>query len=771
MTSTTQHITESAGRCPNQGDGDAGTRARSATCGKEACSINNAKAKANSPPDGESTPICSPPNQTLRLEGFPAGTATISERDPGPSRTGDRQQPTHVRNVNESLEDQNNGYDGQGEPLGTLQMELCSPTMQIEESMAESARSLSSQQPEMAGTEEPQAHDVDEPDYIEIDESFPVDMDELNRRLGLEGADEIIHEMEARLAEQQAETEQVNQTTEPTLPKSKKTAKRSARRKEARDLLMGVFDTQDKAEQATSREDRKKSQKKKRSERQTRNSTMSGVCIGTLNLKGFGETDLSKENAKWNHVNQLMRDKKIGVLVVQEAHMSDERRDELEKKFHRRLKIFSSADPDKPTEMAGVAVVFNKDILNVENVSAEEIIPGRAMLATFKLRRDTPVRALVVYAYNNMGQNANLWLDIATLYRNSPNIPPPNMILGDFNMTEDAIDRMPARNDPEAVVRSLQNLKSLLNIKDAWRESFPDSVQYSYMQNKKIHSRLDRIYMTDQLAETAVGWKMEPSGIKNTDHDLVSVVLTDPMAPDIGKGRWTLPIYLLKDRIFISDAIELGNKAQTSMTHMKLSGRSESKNAQTIFAKFKMDLGERAKDRDNEIVPKIVLEQKKTEKELKQLNEQYEKDAEHALKVGELRDRLRKIAEKRHLKKRKAISTKYRLEGEQMTKTFARMGKEQKARDIMWGLKSRDNSAGQPVIERDSEKMAEIARAHHDSIQRDGITDKAECEARSKDKTGTGPDRHTDGTRPGRKTQGPRDRGRGRESASGRRER
>jgi hypothetical protein len=85
----------SAGRCPDRGDGDIGTRARSATRGMEARSLNIAR----SPPDGEALPVRAPSTSELEptAGAGPAGTATgasdCTGAGPGEGQPRTRSQP------------------------------------------------------------------------------------------------------------------------------------------------------------------------------------------------------------------------------------------------------------------------------------------------------------------------------------------------------------------------------------------------------------------------------------------------------------------------------------------------------------------------------------------------------------------------------------------------------------------------------------------------------------------------------------------------------
>ncbi|KNZ81081.1 hypothetical protein J132_03071 [Termitomyces sp. J132] len=115
--------------------------------------------------------------------------------------------------------------------------------------------------------------------------------------------------------------------------------------------------------------------------RSTKN-TKAAIQIGTLNLRGYRMMGSSKSETKWNHINQIIRDKKIGILMVQETHLTEERKNNLEKVFSKRMLIFHSGDPENPTSKGGVAVVLNHNLINVQGAEMTEIIPGRAMMVS-----------------------------------------------------------------------------------------------------------------------------------------------------------------------------------------------------------------------------------------------------------------------------------------------------------------------------------------------------------------------------------------------------
>ena len=108
-------------------------------------------------------------------------------------------------------------------------------------------------------------------------------------------------------------------------------------------------------------------------------------------------------------------------------------------------------------------------------------------------------------------------------------------------------------------------------------------------------------------------WEIDESGIE-TDHELVSVIITNPKAPFIGKGRWMLPLFLLKDKEFKKTTIDLLIKLQKDLE--EIPARDGTKNPQTIFLKYKDEIKETAIARAKITVPtkKKMIECLKGEK-------------------------------------------------------------------------------------------------------------------------------------------------------------
>jgi len=94
------------------------------------------------------------------------------------------------------------------------------------------------------------------------------------------------------------------------------------------------------------------------------------------------------------------------------------------------------------------------------------------------------------------------------------------MILGDFNMVEDAIDRFPMHEDRRQTIEAFDDLKC------AFHQSATGS-----------QSRIDRIYVSHNMAPLTSEWRMDSTGIPHTDHRMVSAYVPRTQPPnDHGPG-------------------------------------------------------------------------------------------------------------------------------------------------------------------------------------------------------------------------------------------
>ncbi|KAL0563045.1 hypothetical protein V5O48_019032, partial [Marasmius crinis-equi] len=82
--------------------------------------------------------------------------------------------------------------------------------------------------------------------------------------------------------------------------------------------------------------------------RKMNKNTKAHLSIGALNMRGLGSTNFNDPRNKWYHLNQLMKEKNIGVLILGESHLNSERRNQLENLYGDKLKIMFLSLPNNP---------------------------------------------------------------------------------------------------------------------------------------------------------------------------------------------------------------------------------------------------------------------------------------------------------------------------------------------------------------------------------------------------------------------------------------
>ncbi|PBK78780.1 DNase I-like protein, partial [Armillaria solidipes] len=324
--------------------------------------------------------------------------------------------------------------------------------------------------------------------------------------------------------------------------------------------------------------------------------TRAHIKIAALNINGQGGTSLRDPNNKWNQIPSLMCRKKLGALVVGESHLSPEDLENLNTKYMNRIKLFNSPHPERARGRAGIAVILNKEITNTEDVTTQVLIPGHAMLLRLPWHGKHILTILAIYAPNeSTAINKAFWEELRCLWINL-DIPIPDLILGDMNVVEDAIDRLPSNHHDRAAATALDNLKTLLGLTDGWRDTFPTTKAYTFHQKATGHrSRIDRIYAGQEIMKQCHGWTIEDSGIE-TDHDLISTEIRFRNAPYIGKGRWSMPLYILKDKVYAQQVHEAGLKLQEELERTK-NARTSTVNPQTLLRNFKDEIVLLARER------------------------------------------------------------------------------------------------------------------------------------------------------------------------------
>jgi ribonuclease HI len=448
------------------------------------------------------------------------------------------------------------------------------------------------------------------------------------------------------------------------------------------------------------------------------------ITIATINING-ATAPTSNMNLidKWSMINRTIRTNKIAILALQETHLDEERAGDIHRCFHKSFDLHYSPDPDNPRTSAGVAFIVNKALIAPHQITVRALIPGRATVLTLTRPDNNKTSIINIYAPVERPKQPEFWEQLERR-KSRARIPHPDFMMGDFNVTEDLIDRSPPHVDDRAAREALRTIKHAWGIQDHWRHAYPNDRVFTYRAPRGdgwIHSRLDRVYAARKHAPTLFEWKAGPTAIP-TDHWIVSVKFATKDAPDIGKGRWTWPPQSLTDAELIKNIIKRGMAIQEKLDKLDRNetNRDET-NPQRLWEEFKIDIRKLAKDHTKKTCHKATSMVKNLEKDIKAIsaNPDFDNDdrlrTEEAYLESKLAHMLKVLAKNQKADTKAALAT----HGEKLGGIWTAINKEKKPRDLIRRLKIPGSNP--PQYERKSPRMADLAKNYHDNLQRKDI--------------------------------------------------
>ncbi|KAJ3507153.1 hypothetical protein NMY22_g17018 [Coprinellus aureogranulatus] len=409
--------------------------------------------------------------------------------------------------------------------------------------------------------------------------------------------------------------------------------------------------------------------------RDSRHTNASGRCkssraamrIASINIRGG---NLRSSNSKWKEAHTVLRDKSLSVLVLEETHITPEQGVSLEHRF-KRIRLFVNPDPDSPTSRGGVAIMLNTAKVSWKEAQHRILIPGRASLVSIPWHNGKQVHILAIYAPSgNHAANTEFWNNLTALWTAGRNHPPkPHVVLGDMNMVETRLDRFPKRPDPEPVLNALDAFKRELNIIDGWRQMNPTSTAYTFRThtdggNSISMSRIDRIYVLSNLMRRSCEWEITDVG-DWTDHKMVSAVIEPEGTPNVGKGRSTVPPFIVDYPETQHTLLRLVKRLNDDLANMEASGeRSESANPQTLWKAFKEQIMQCAKDFTRKRRSRIDEQIKMWERRrCDVLDSADDKDADEiAILIEEIDDNINDLLKQKKERSRAATSANHHYE-------------------------------------------------------------------------------------------------------------
>ena len=409
---------------------------------------------------------------------------------------------------------------------------------------------------------------------------------------------------------------------------------------------------------------------------------------------------------------------KIAVLAVQETHLDDDRVDEILSLYGHKIIIIASHDPNSPRVSAGVAFVINKKFIKPKELIFHELRQGRALALKIKWGEEETV-LLNVYAPNNRSEHKRFWEDL-DIKRRTHHLRRPDFLLGDFNLTEDNIDRAPAHPDDPTAVSALRELRHKWDIQDTWRHTNPSErlFTYRYMDNdEQKQSRIDRIYTTRETAHHVFNWNKDPT-FTPTDHWLIMVRYAPQDAPYIGTGCWTWPIAALQNNQLMNQITTRGIHLQEDIDKLNREHTDcNVSNRQLLWRDFKLDITSIAKKSTKESYHKITSRSRAIMKDLDELAANPEFDTNENLRSSEayLAYELSHLRSVNAQTDKDTLHAKLANHGEKLGGIWSAISKDSKPRDLINRLKIPNSNP--PQYERDTVRMAQLARDYHHNLQ------------------------------------------------------
>ena len=296
----------------------------------------------------------------------------------------------------------------------------------------------------------------------------------------------------------------------------------------------------------------------------------------------------------------------------------------------------------------------------------------------------------------------------------------PDILLGDFNLIESPIDRLPMHGDDKGATDALRSLLATGHMSDGWRKENPAERDYTFTQSSTMsQSRIDRIYIKRELESKTSGWDILGPGIP-TDHRMPVMAIANYRTPHVGKGRWAMPTALLTDQLFLDKATALGRALMESISNRE--DRTPNDNPQKDYERFKLDLVAAARARAKERIPKLEKNIRKTKDDLKRTLEREDITTDRSAQEQalHLQERIARLEIQRFGRTRTQVAAREWLEGETVSKYWMRQNAPTKPDKVIYEMEDLTEPEDGPIrYTNKSSRMAEVAKDFYNALQED----------------------------------------------------
>jgi hypothetical protein len=135
------------------------------------------------------------------------------------------------------------------------------------------------------------------------------------------------------------------------------------------------------------------------------------IKIGCLNLNGAASpTENMSFLTKWKVVSDTIQTEKIAILAIQETHLDQQMKEQLQNHFEKNLQLIVLPHPENPWAKAGTAFIINKRLINPKEIQVHELIPGRALWIDVKWLESCSTLILNICTPNERKANPEFYI-------------------------------------------------------------------------------------------------------------------------------------------------------------------------------------------------------------------------------------------------------------------------------------------------------------------------------------------------------------------------
>ena len=251
--------------------------------------------------------------------------------------------------------------------------------------------------------------------------------------------------------------------------------------------------------------------------------------IGSINAHGL------RDPQKKNNILQWIIDQHFDIIFLQETHLTD--------------KSFLSTNWDgeiylSPGQLhsAGVCTLISKKLSH--KLLSNTFDPCGRYVNTIIEIDDSSLQLCNIYAPNHVSNRKEFFESLPTVIKGGI----PTILGGDLNCIEDIyLDKSGGDSDlAVTALHALQNLTTLLNMKDVYRHLNPSARIFTWTSaDSSVSCRLDRFYVTDDIFTSTELAKI--TFFPYSDHNTPFLSFRLPNTSKRGPGSWKFNTSLLKN--------------------------------------------------------------------------------------------------------------------------------------------------------------------------------------------------------------------------------